>query len=163
MSFYGFRFYSPGQGRFLNRDPINEPGSRLLRDVLKEGDINEELNLYAFVGNNPMNTWDYLGLSENGDDEGACGTGWNEDIVPDAPGGYDFSSCCEEHDDCYGDCDGPSKKVCDDDFFDCMMNVCIDEYSGSQGCSGWAQIYYGAVNNHGQDPFDNAREDCCDD
>ena len=46
--FYGFRFYSPGQGRFLNRDPIEEEGG---------------LNLYAFVGNDPVNAIDYLGLS----------------------------------------------------------------------------------------------------
>ena len=45
---YGFRFYSPGQGRFLSRDPIGERGG---------------LNLYAFVGNDPVNAWDYLGLS----------------------------------------------------------------------------------------------------
>ena len=48
MSYYGFRFYSPGQGRFLNRDPIEEQGG---------------LNLYAFVGNDPVNYIDYLGLN----------------------------------------------------------------------------------------------------
>ena len=47
LYYYGFRFYSPGQGRFLNRDPIEEQGG---------------LNLYAFVGNDPVNRWDYLGL-----------------------------------------------------------------------------------------------------
>ena len=47
VTVYGFRFYSPGQGRFLNRDPIEEQGG---------------LNLYAFVGNDPVNHWDYLGL-----------------------------------------------------------------------------------------------------
>ena len=31
LYYYGFRYYSPGQGRFLNRDPINEPGSQLTR------------------------------------------------------------------------------------------------------------------------------------
>ena len=35
-------------GRWLNRDPINEAGG---------------LNLYGFVGNDPVNRWDYLGLS----------------------------------------------------------------------------------------------------
>ena len=35
-------------GIFLNRDPIEEQGG---------------LNLYAFVGNDPVNQWDYLGLS----------------------------------------------------------------------------------------------------
>jgi RHS repeat-associated protein len=64
---YGFRYYSPGQGRFLNRDPINEPGSQLVREVKKEGDVDEEANLYAFVDNDPVNNWDYLGLLDSGD------------------------------------------------------------------------------------------------
>ncbi len=48
LYYYGFRFYSPGQGRFLNRDPIGEMGG---------------LNLYAFVLNNPVNLIDILGLN----------------------------------------------------------------------------------------------------
>ena len=44
VRYYGFRFYSPGQGRFLNRDPIGELGG---------------LNLYGFAGNNPINFWDF--------------------------------------------------------------------------------------------------------
>ena len=47
LYYYGFRYYDPGQGRFLNRDPIEEQGG---------------LNLYAFVGNDPVNRWDFLGL-----------------------------------------------------------------------------------------------------
>jgi len=45
----GRRYYSPGQGRFLCRDPIEEKGGR---------------HLYAFVNNNPTNAWDYLGMVE---------------------------------------------------------------------------------------------------
>lgn len=47
---YGFRYYSPQLGRFFNRDPIMEQGG---------------LNLYAFVGNNPINGVDRLGLGKN--------------------------------------------------------------------------------------------------
>ena len=36
-----------GPTNFLNRDPIEEAGG---------------LNLYGFVGNDPVNRWDYLGL-----------------------------------------------------------------------------------------------------
>jgi len=46
---YGLRWYHPDQGRFINRDPIGEQGG---------------LNLYAFVGNDPVNRWDLLGMSE---------------------------------------------------------------------------------------------------
>lgn len=43
----GRRYYSPSQGRFLGRDPIEEQGG---------------LNLYGFCRNNSINLWDYLGM-----------------------------------------------------------------------------------------------------
>ena len=45
--YYGYRFYDPALGRWLNRDPIGEQGG---------------LNLYGFVGNNGINRFDYLGM-----------------------------------------------------------------------------------------------------
>ena len=48
LYYYGFRYYTPEVGRFLNRDPLGE---------------SDGANLYGFVGNNPVNNWDYLGLS----------------------------------------------------------------------------------------------------
>ena len=48
LVYYGHRYYSPSLARFLNRDPIEEAGG---------------LNLYAFVGNDPVNRWDVLGLA----------------------------------------------------------------------------------------------------
>ena len=44
---FGFRFYSPGMGRWMNRDPIDEAGG---------------INLYVMVGNNPINSIDAYGL-----------------------------------------------------------------------------------------------------
>jgi len=44
---YGYRYYNPQMGRWLNRDPIGENGG---------------LNLYGFVDNDGINYWDYLGL-----------------------------------------------------------------------------------------------------
>ena len=44
---YGFRFYSPGLGRWINRDPIGESGG---------------LNLYAFGPNSPVNGFDPYGM-----------------------------------------------------------------------------------------------------
>ncbi|HEX8234532.1 MAG TPA: RHS repeat-associated core domain-containing protein [Abditibacteriaceae bacterium] len=43
---YGYRFYSPSHGRWLNRDPIAEEGG---------------LNLYGFVDNSPSNRYDIDG------------------------------------------------------------------------------------------------------
>ena len=45
---YGFRFYSPGLGRWINRDPLEEEGG---------------MNLYGFVFNDPVNQWDHYGLA----------------------------------------------------------------------------------------------------
>jgi len=47
LVYYGRRYYSPGQGRFVGRDPIEEKGGT---------------HLYAIVWNNPINKWDYLGM-----------------------------------------------------------------------------------------------------
>ena len=48
---YGFRYYNPETGRWASRDPIGERGG---------------LNLYAFLGNDWVNQWDYIGLSKKG-------------------------------------------------------------------------------------------------
>jgi RHS repeat-associated protein len=54
FSYYGYRFYDPGHGRWLNRDPIAEAGG---------------LNLYGFVGNDPVNAVDVLGMATISDYE----------------------------------------------------------------------------------------------
>jgi RHS repeat-associated protein len=46
--YYGYRFYSSPLGRFITRDPIGKDGG---------------LNLYGFVGNDPVNKTDWLGLT----------------------------------------------------------------------------------------------------
>lgn len=48
LLYYGFRFYTPIVGRWLNRDPIEE---------------SDMLNLFAFCGNTPLRSLDNLGLS----------------------------------------------------------------------------------------------------
>ncbi|MCI5142391.1 MAG: RHS repeat-associated core domain-containing protein, partial [Candidatus Electrothrix sp. ATG1] len=47
LAYYGYRFYSPSVGRWINRDPIGEAGG---------------INLYGFVQNNPIIFWDPFGL-----------------------------------------------------------------------------------------------------
>lgn len=46
-NYYGFRYYDAEIGRWPSRDPIEENGGA---------------NLYGFVGNNGIGTWDKLGL-----------------------------------------------------------------------------------------------------
>jgi uncharacterized protein RhaS with RHS repeats len=48
LIYYGFRFYEPEISRWLTRDPLGEAGG---------------MNLYAFVGNNPVNWVDPWGLA----------------------------------------------------------------------------------------------------
>ncbi len=55
FNYYGYRFYDPGAGRWLNRDPIGERGG---------------LNLYGMVGNDANDCLDFLGLDVYGLDIG---------------------------------------------------------------------------------------------
>lgn len=49
LVYYGYRYYSPGLGRWISRDPIKEQGGR---------------NLCCFVDNDPLNAQDVLGESK---------------------------------------------------------------------------------------------------
>jgi RHS repeat-associated protein len=59
---YLHREYEPPTGRWLSRDPINEPGFQALNRTVASFARNEEKALYAFVGNNPIDNVDALGL-----------------------------------------------------------------------------------------------------
>ena len=48
--YYGYRYYDPGVGRWLSRDPIEERGG---------------VNLFRFAANDAVGSWDVLGLQEN--------------------------------------------------------------------------------------------------
>ena len=75
------------------------------------------INLYAYAEANPIIKIDIFGLK-------TCGSGWNEPLVPDNPYGYfRFSSCCEDHDKCYGTC-GKTQAECDNASESCMLNKC---------------------------------------
>jgi RHS repeat-associated protein len=49
LYYYGFRFYEPNLQRWINQDPLGEVGG---------------INLFRFVGNNPINSVDPLGLED---------------------------------------------------------------------------------------------------
>jgi RHS repeat-associated protein len=65
LYYYGYRYYSPSMGRWLNRDPIEEQGSMFVRGD-REKNMKEESNLYRFVMNNPLSNFDVLGLASSG-------------------------------------------------------------------------------------------------
>jgi RHS repeat-associated protein len=80
LYYYGYRFYDPNLQRWINRDPLGEPGfetlqgrSSILAGTLfssylrPRGDI-----LYAYVLNGPVNHYDPLGLVDRGPGTMAC-------------------------------------------------------------------------------------------
>jgi len=111
-------------------------------------------HLYNYVANNPIINSDIQGLL-------TCGSGWNDPFVPDNPFGFQFSPCCEIHDNCYGNC-GSKKTRCDNNFEACMLGTCdkLGEGVRKQMCINLALTYAGAVKKYGNPAFKNAQS-CC--
>jgi RHS repeat-associated protein len=63
MYYYGFRVYEPSLQRWLNRDPLSDLGHSARRG-LKVRRPWRESNLYSFVGNEPTDSFDALGLEQ---------------------------------------------------------------------------------------------------
>jgi len=135
MPHYGFRYYSPDLGRWINRDPIEEEGGA---------------NLYGFVGNQPIRKWDKLGLSFGN----VCCTAvapaddaaWWENIIRpflrhchieegDCPDGMDSYSI-ERSDDSETQMNHGSNPTCDC-ATDEQIDDCMDAYPYSAGDSTW--------------------------
>jgi len=158
--YYRARYYSPQMKRFISQDPLR----------FGAGDV----NWYAYVGGNPVNFTDPLGLEVWGDDgvdapvtpnAGVCGSGWNKKVVPDIVGGHftepiDLTSACRAHDTCYGDCFSDKAK-CDLLLKKLIMQKC-NSMSGKsyESCKRIANLYYKAVVKEGDDAYEKAQEKC---
>jgi RHS repeat-associated protein len=158
---YNFhRNYDPKTSRYAVPDPIGVKGG---------------INLYSYAKNNPIRFTDSLGLEALPNNDwwnislppipiyGTCGSGWSEPLVPDNPFGFNFSDCCQKHDDCYGTCRS-IKDQCDDNFERCMINACAGVGPGRplriSLCHNWAKRYASAVRNLGEVAFDKAQTNC---
>ena len=49
LDYYGYRYYDPSNGSWISRDPVEEMGG---------------LNVYGYLGSDPQNKTDFLGLAE---------------------------------------------------------------------------------------------------
>jgi RHS repeat-associated protein len=74
-------FYNPATGRWLSRDPIGEPGARIIGRLTSS----QSGNLYTFVENNAVNYFDELGLK-------CCLKTWNWGNHPGEPSIYPHSA-----------------------------------------------------------------------
>lgn len=61
LYYYGHRFYSPGLGRWMSRDPIYDLGTPPIRSVIV-APAEPDAALYEFGMNDPMDRFDALGL-----------------------------------------------------------------------------------------------------
>ncbi len=67
LYYYGYRFYSPGVGRWVSRDPIKEKAFASLFDPSMSYQFDSTIsirvsNLYCFSDNGPISKKDFLGL-----------------------------------------------------------------------------------------------------
>jgi RHS repeat-associated protein len=93
---FGARFYDPSLGRFINRDPIREAGG---------------LNLYGFVGNNPINQVDPWGLM--------YAAGFDPEYGPTNPGLPGYGS--------------PTTEELDDPLVYAALSACLATIGGDYG------------------------------
>ena len=62
LYYYGFRYYNPSSGRWLNRDPLYELGAKMIRRDREKLSETEDINMYLMVKNSPISLIDFLGL-----------------------------------------------------------------------------------------------------
>jgi hypothetical protein len=83
------------------------------------------------------------------------------DLVPD----FNFGSCCDSHDTCFGTCDVSFGK-CNTDFFSCATSKCQADFRFvpqlNLACRNIAAIYYLAISWKGGDAFQAATKKHCE-
>ena len=103
LYYYGYRYYNPELGRWVNRDPIGEEAFfQQIAKSISEDDLNRlairsNMPAYLFVENNPIIEYDLLGLNNPGCDlpdglNPGTGTGADRDA---------YLRCCAQHDAAY--------------------------------------------------------------
>ncbi|XP_067671464.1 group XIIA secretory phospholipase A2-like [Haliotis asinina] len=75
------------------------------------------------------------------------------------------TKCCDNHDYCYDTCNNDKVK-CDDDFKDCLNNVCdtlggIASQDITGGCRSTADLMYASTLTLGCKPYKDSQKDAC--
>ena len=139
----------PGQGRFVQRDPLGYVDSMDLLQSRKSSPHQHLDSSGASLVQCPPGTTlqprpGYGPYATNP----PCGTADNPwPSSPPGAGGADFAEACSNHDGCYGTC-GQLKTPCDDKFRQDMYAACDTVHpAGPQrdDCHDAADVYYTAV------------------
>jgi len=160
LMYYRNRSYDTFTGRFLQHDPLGtNPSGFYLNPFMPYLQYVDGTNLYQYVMNNPIVSFDPYGLA-NG-----CGQEGGRDY-PDYPwwiGGGNFEPACNNHDDCYGNC-YRTKEDCDKRFRKDLRKACRKLYWWNPNlmmhCYGIAEIYVKAVQIWGDDAYNKGQEHC---
>jgi RHS repeat-associated protein len=165
---YGYRFYVPELGRWINRDPIGEDGG---------------WNLYEFSANDGIGNVDLFGLlTQFGCNEGStCKDGstaqierkpgvntssLKDDRCTMSPNIYGFVEACKSHDDCYLTC-GAVKESCDDQFLHELNAICKRQVGAHRilcheaARAYWIGVSIGGNNIAGDQGFSHLQESAC--
>ncbi len=78
---YGYRYYDPVPGRWVNKDPFREVGFEKIQNSLTWKE--QFLNLYASLENDLINAKDFLGLFKL--EDAKCATEWAANVPPAGP------------------------------------------------------------------------------
>ena len=102
LNYYGYRYYSPGMGRWVSRDPARDLSWAVTarknpsRGGVYSVGLQQEWNLYHFVRNQPISRFDYLGLADS------CDPAWGGllrtvgDFIEEAGNAVDPLPSCSE-------------------------------------------------------------------
>jgi RHS repeat-associated protein len=172
------------------------PMNAVNEEVMALGDM----STYAYLENEPEARIDFLGLDScvcpSGSKKGkqpkpppysptgnGCGpeNGASSLIIPNDPMitvppffSCPFTSACDGHDKCYGNCNS-NKSQCDKDIYQGIKDACHACWSKYFKkwdpaakvwfalCKGFAGTYYTAVSKGGASPYADAQKEACDD